>query len=105
MADISKSAQAVKYFAQEYQNLPGHKGIPRKRLVKMLYMSDLLAREYLGKTISTLQYYKDEYGPYDKRIKDVCEELVEAGFAAEVIERDAEYLYKRLVDAGKPITF
>ncbi len=105
MADISKTAQAVKYFAQAHQSLPGHKAIPRKRLVKMLYMADVLAREYLGAPISSLQYYRDEYGPYDHHIKDVIKELIDAGLATEIIERDAEYLYKRLVDSGEPVKF
>lgn len=105
MPDISKTAQAIKYFAQQYQSLPGHKGIPRKRLVKMLYMADLLAREYLDRPISVLEYYRDEFGPYDRAVKDFISELIDSDLANERVEWDNEYEYKRLVDAGQPIVF
>jgi hypothetical protein len=94
--DISKTAQAALYFAGRYKALPGGKGIPRKRLVKMLYLSDLYAREYLGHPITELRYYKDEWGPYDRAIKDYVSELVDAGLAEERLERDEELEYKRL---------
>ncbi|MDQ3675069.1 MAG: hypothetical protein M3365_11955, partial [Gemmatimonadota bacterium] len=39
----SKTAQVLRYFAQHY----GGPGVPRKRLVKLAYMADILSRQYL----------------------------------------------------------
>lgn len=103
---ISKTAQVLKYFAQRYRATSSEKrGIPRTRLMKMAYLTDLLAREYLGDGVTDFRYYRYKHGPYDKAILGFIEELVEAGLAFEKLDDTGEYEYKRLVDAGLPIEF
>jgi hypothetical protein len=72
---LTKTAQLLKYFAQQYP------GVPRTRLVKLVYMSDLLARQYLGKPISAFDYHKDNHGPYDRSFPEFVKELEDAGLA------------------------
>jgi hypothetical protein len=70
-AQLTKTAQILKYFAQQYP------GVPRTLLAKYVYLSDLHAREYLGRPISDFVYRQDNYGPYFGYIK----ELDDAGAA------------------------
>jgi len=42
--------------------------VGRLRLIKMLYLIDVEARKHLGHPITDLQYYVDEFGPFDKAI-------------------------------------
>ena len=98
---ISKTAQVLKYFAQQY----GGPGIPCTRLVKMAYMSDLLAREYLGGPITDFRYYRYHFGPYDDAIVDVIEELVAADLAETKETYEGEEPTKRLCPRGAPIQF
>ncbi len=104
MTSLSKTAQVLKYFAQQYRS--GTKpGIPRTRLMKMAYLSDLLAREYLGQPITDFAYYRFHYGPYDRAIVDVVDELVAANLAELKFEIGDEYETKLLVDLGRPVFF
>jgi hypothetical protein len=98
---ISRSAQLVKFFAQQYP------GIPRKRLVKMSYMADLIARQYLGRAISEFDYRADHYGPYSPTIADAIGELEAEGLAW---RRDTEPSaegpsWKKLFDSGNRVVF
>jgi len=104
MADrLSRNAELVKFFAQAYP------GIPRTRLVKFIYMADVLAREYLARPLSTLSYRRDKYGPYDPAVDDVVEELIAAGHAEERREGwgfgAIGGAYKRLYDLHRPVAF
>lgn len=74
---LTRNAQLVKFFAQQYS------GIPRKRLVKLVYMVDVLGRQFLGHPLSDLTYRLDKFGPYDTAIEDAVQELVEAGLGRE----------------------
>jgi hypothetical protein len=104
MEAMSKTAQVLKYFAQQYQAENG-KGIPRKRLIKMAYLTDLLAREYLGDPITDFRYYLYDFGPYDEEIESVIAELEAAGLAETKLEWGQETNIKRLVDRGVPVAF
>jgi Protein of unknown function (DUF4065) len=105
MSPVSKTAQVLKYFAQRYQ-AAARKGVPRKRLVKLAYLADLLSREFLSTPITALAYYRYTFGPYDSAIEDSIDELVAAGLAD---RRDGwesdEVFSKRLTDTGAPIAF
>ncbi len=100
---LSRNAQLVKFFAQAYR------GVPRKHLVKFIFEADVLAREYLGKPISTLRYRRDKYGPYDPAIDQAVQELVDAGHAEE--KRDPWYssgirgAHHRVMDMRRPVAF
>lgn len=102
---ISKSAQVLKYFAQQYGAPPSRAGIPRKRLVKMAYLSDLLAREYLGRAITEFSYYRYKHGPYDRAIVSTIDELVKAGLAEDRQVWDGDYRKKLLLDTGVALAF
>jgi hypothetical protein len=104
LARLSRNALLVKYFAQVYL------GIPRKYLVKFIYEADVLAREYLGRPISTFKYRRDKYGPYDPAIDKAVAELIAAGHAEERPERFSISRlkggeYKRLFDQRIPVSF
>lgn len=104
MPEISRTAQVLRYFAQQYQAV-SNKGIPRLRLVKMAYMSDVLAREYLESPVTSFNYYRYHLGPYDDAIIDAIEELVNAGLAETRTEWSETGDTKRLVGRGAPIAF
>ncbi len=96
---LSRNAQLVKFFAQQYR------GIPRKHLVKVIYMADLLAREYLGKPISSFTWYRYKHGPYDKRIEDAVSELVAADLVEDTKDPWWRGAYHRVLDSHQPIPF
>jgi len=101
MPELSKNAQLIKFFAQQY----GHPGVPRKKLAKLIYMADVLARQFLGKPMSDLVYIKDHYGPYARELPNYTKELVDADLAIESKELDPPYRSIRLRDSGHPIAF
>jgi hypothetical protein len=96
---LSRNAKLVKFFAQQYR------GVPRTRLVKLIYLADLLAREYLGAPISTLEYYKYKHGPYDEAIEDAIGELVASRLAEDIKDPWGRGLYKRVMDLRRPVPF
>lgn len=100
-ASVSKTAQVVGFFAQQY----GGRGIPRKRLVKLTYVADVLARQYLGHSITDLEYIKDHYGPNARELPDAVAELVATGLADEGVVRDGSYRSIRLRDTHQPIPY
>ena len=96
---LSKNAQLLKFFAQTYP------GIPRKRLVKLSYMADLVARQFLGHPISQFEYHAYYYGPYSQELPEAIAELETAGLAwskEEGRSQPDDVARKRLFDTGKP---
>src|SRR5437868_6258499 len=98
---ISRNAQVLKFFAQQ------DRGIPRKRLVKMVYETDIIARQYLGGPISTFEWRLFQYGPYSREFPLAVEELVAVGLAwtQDIEPTEDGPGWKRLYDSGKPIVF
>lgn len=98
---LSRNAQLMKYFAQQYP------GVPRVHLVKLIYMADILGREYLGEPLSSLNWYKYKHGPYDEAVEDAIAELVAADLVAD--KRDSWWhgsgRYHRVVDFHRNIPF
>jgi hypothetical protein len=101
MAKISKTAQVLKYFAQQY----GRPGIPRTRLGKFAYMADVISRQYLGHPITDFKYRKDHYGPYARELPEYTAELVAADLVDEISHRGSGEGAIRLHDLGRPIPF
>ncbi|MGQ0713799.1 MAG: type II toxin-antitoxin system antitoxin SocA domain-containing protein [Gemmatimonadaceae bacterium] len=101
MATISKNAQVLRLFAQAYAG----RGIPRKRLVKLAYMADLLARQYLGRPVTDFIYIKDHYGPNARELPEVTEELTTHDLAQEYVERDGTFRSIRLRASHTPVVF
>ncbi len=96
MEHLSKNAQVLKYFAER---CPG--GIPRTRLVKLVYLADLEARKLLGHPISDFEYIWHHHGPFDKVIFEAITELVNAELAERrYVQIDANMTEKRLQIVG-----
>lgn len=51
------------------------KNINRTRLVKLLYLSDFLAKKKLGNKITAIKYNYYYYGPFSREILDIINEL------------------------------
>jgi hypothetical protein len=100
---LSRKAQLFKYLAQQCP------GIPRKHLVKIAYMTDLVARQYLGHPISDFSSYVVYYfGPYPPETPDAIAELQAEGLAWTQTTGKADQddvAFKKLFDTGKPTVF
>jgi hypothetical protein len=101
MEDISKSAQVLRLFAQAY----GLPGIPRKRLVKLAYVADILTRQYLGHSLTELRWIKDHYGPNARNLPEVTNELEQCELAEEYERRDGSNRTIYLRASAKPLAF
>jgi len=81
--------------------------VARTRLMKIVYMADLLAWRVLGEPISEFHYKHYHHGPFDPAIYAAVEELCQAGHA-EVEEGTTtegpryDYDLVRLVDGATP---
>ncbi len=60
--------------------------IGRTRVIKLLYLSDLIARARIGKKITNIKYQYYFYGPYSKRIVEELED-----FSSKKIVEDYKY--------------
>lgn len=99
---LSRNLQLYKYLAQQCS------GMPRKHLVKMAYMADLVARRYLGHPISDLKYVVYYFGPYPPETPEVIAELEARGLAwtqPGLKVDQSDYAFKKLFDTGKPVIF
>lgn len=72
---FSKTAQVIKYFTHQL----AYTGTTK--LLKLVYLADLQARELLGAPISELEYQFHNYGPFDKGFYTAIEELELLGCA------------------------
>jgi uncharacterized phage-associated protein len=70
MNEPTKNARVLKYFTQR---APGSLGVTQ--LLKLAYLADLHAREYLGRPITTFDYTFYRHGPFDRRLYTTVEEL------------------------------
>lgn len=98
---ISKTAQVLRYFAQVY----GHPGVPRKRLVKLAYMADILSRQYLGTAMTELHWISDHFGPNARDLPRFADELVSAELAEQNWVCDGNNRTIHLRAAGLPVAF
>lgn len=101
MPELSKTAQVLRLFAQAY----GRPGIPRKRLVKLAYVADILARQYLGRPLTELHWVKDHYGPNARDLPEATEELLQRDLADEYTSRDGDYRTIYLRASRQPVAF
>ncbi len=99
MASISRNAELARYFAQIYP------GVPRTRLVKLIYLADLIAREYLSRPISEFRYQFHHRGPYDAAIEHAVAELEGRDLAWQSDDRSGEVRFKRLYPNGAPLAW
>jgi hypothetical protein len=79
MGILSRDARVLQHFVQ--RALGGDLGITQ--LVKLAFLSDLFARQYLGTPLTDFDYIWHNHGPFDSKIYDVVDELEEAGLAQE----------------------
>ncbi len=75
---VSKNAQILRLIMEI------DPGISRTKLLKLVYLSDHDARQYLGKPISDLEYMFYKQGPFDVAFYDAKDELLHRGLAEEV---------------------
>ena len=101
MPEISKTAQVLRLFAQAY----GMPGIPRKRLVKLAYVADILGRQYLGHPLTQLHWIKDHYGPNARDLPEVTAELQDLDLAEEYTARDGMNRTIYLRASHTPVAF
>jgi len=59
--------------------------IGRTRIIKLLYLIDLVAKKRLGSKITSVTYHYHFYGPYSQEILDVIDKLVEAAKVKDTI--------------------
>lgn len=99
---LSRNAQLFKFFAQQCA------GMPRKHLIKMAYMADIISRQYLGHAISEFEYVVYYFGPYPPEAPAAIAELEDCGLAWTQAGGKADpedHAFKRLFDSGKPTLF
>jgi len=72
---LSKNAQVVKYFVQR---APTELGVVK--LQKLTYLTDLYAREYLGRPITGFEYVYYKHGPFDSALYAAIDELEAADY-------------------------
>src|SRR5688572_15613925 len=99
MPELSKTAQVLRLFAQAY----GKPGIPRKRLVKLAYVADILAWQYLGHPLTALHWIKDHWGPNARDLPEVTAELEGQELAEEFTARDGAIRTIYLRASHKPL--
>ncbi len=100
--NLSRNAQVFKFFAQQCS------GIPRKHLVKLAYMADLVARQFLGHPISRFNYILHHFGPYPRETEETIRELesLELARAVESVRATPyDVATKKLFDTGRPVIF
>ena len=55
----------------------------RTKLVKLVYLADLEARRFMSRPITTFDYVRHHFGPWDKTFFDTWTELTDGGYAQE----------------------
>jgi hypothetical protein len=70
MRDLEKNARVLKYFAQRTAEELGV-----TKLLKLAYLTDLHAREYLGRPITSFAYKFHNHGPFDPQLYGAVEEM------------------------------
>lgn len=77
MTTISRNAQVLKYLVERVGPVGATKHL------KLVYLADLMAREYLGQPVSELDYIWYDQGPFDSAFYHAREDLESAGLGAE----------------------
>lgn len=72
MKKFNKNAQILKYIVEHLSARLG-----RTHLIKLVYLTDYHSRRLFGKPVSTLDYYYDKQGPFDKEFYTCIESLKE----------------------------
>lgn len=93
---ISKNAQVLRFFAAR------RKRLDRTKHLKLAYMADLVAHEYLGRPLTSFAYRYDQYGPFDPHFYEAREELVCSGLATREQTPYGKYEGQTLVHVDRP---
>lgn len=70
---MSSTSQLLCYFAEQFP------GSGRSQLVKFCFLADYQSRRFLGRPISPLSYRWDHYGPFDPKVLEALDRLVDDG--------------------------
>lgn len=71
MATLSREARVLKYFSQRARG----ESLGVTKLLKLAYLSDLFAREWLGRPITSFRYVYHHHGPFDSGLYSAIDEL------------------------------
>lgn len=96
---LSRNAQVLRYLLGEAPRT-GH-----TKLLKFAYLSDLVARQYLGRPISEFRYRRYDYGPFDSAFYAAKEELLTGGFATSTPTAIGAYEAQLMAPTDKPVEY
>ena len=100
MPTLSRNAQVLRYLLQVAP------GIGHTKLAKFAYLADLVARQYLGRPISTFAYVYDHHGPFDSsRFFKALNELKRLDFATENQVPCGQYMGFEVLPTGRAVEF
>jgi len=80
---MSKAEQVILYVVSK---LEGRVKIGRTRLMKLLYLIDLVAKHKLGRTVTGARYYYYLFGPFSDEVQQAVIDLTRQG----LLEDDPE---------------
>lgn len=98
---VSRNAQVLKYLTERCQR------VGRTRLLKLAYLSDLVAREFLGRPLTGFEYIWYDHGPFDRDYYTARDELVAVEVAEEQVTSYPKVGYEKrtLVDLREPVQY
>lgn len=67
----------ILYFVQQ------HPRVGRTQIVKFIYLSDLMSRQYFGKPLTGLNWIWHDFGPWDKEIYAVLSQMLKGKMVEE----------------------
>lgn len=71
------------------------RGISRTRLMKLLFIADVLAKDRLGRRLVGGEWVRWYFGPFNKHVLDVLDELFEEGLI-DIVREDPGVFYVSL---------
>lgn len=100
MPPLSRNAQVLRYLAEQVGPVGATKHL------KLAYLADLTAREYLGEPVSDFEYIWYDNGPFDSAFYQAREELELAGLGREDRKRFPDGKEKRTFrNAERPVEY
>lgn len=100
MPPLTRNAQVLKYLAERVGPVGATKHL------KLAYLADLVAREYLGDPVSEFEYIWYDNGPFDSAFYHARQELELAGLGRERRQRLSGGKEKRTFrDSGESIEY
>src|SRR3989442_10426788 len=97
---LTRTAQALRYL------LDVAPGAGHTLIAKFLYLSDLLARQHLGRPITEMEYVYDNHGPFDRiRFYSARDELEVGGFIIREAAEMSGYVGYPMYPTRQPVEY